>query len=754
MENTHYEISEKTHEEPNRYDIIDVTNNHKTGSTLPKIDQYQMIVPEHTTQDDNVMPQHLEQTSQKTAPKLHMVDRPNQEVMLECTNSDNDTTPALKQSSHNTTFQNQSSGIKTDQSSETMTDHSSETMTEGQHNHIVPKQFDNIGTLANNGSAYGSPTTTTHEAATKLNDTQKPISDTQKPISDLVLQARLFDERYDMKTRCDTCQQCKKCSPFITIHVKERENMDRNEENIQIRKFMRIVNTLNDKKKFITKMPCEQEVLDVALKGTNRKDVIAANDKKLRQLTTDQQKELWEEFLKLVNMGFIKEVSKLSEEVRNKLSEATATYYIAVAPAFKSTSTSTKTRCAFDASMQNRTTKKSLNDYLPIGYMGISLTSTFRNFRTHPIGLACDLKKYYNSIEVHEDSFPVNRIVFRDNANPSGELKEYVLQNLFYGIRPAGSITDEALKFIAREAVIKCKDCGHTNAQNSNMQQSNDSIEILTNDEGYSDAGIPIEVQLIDEDNLNPSCKTVNHEVYRLLQSKYVDDILHSTYTYERVDEIKKFTEKKLTDYSFATKGWNVTGDMRTPGHNNLNDDNKLGTCSYLWDPHTDRFKPKEVLLHNGERFRGAIKPMKNWVQTTQFGRYFTVDAPILKTKIFKDISEITVEALEELWRSTPKTLRSGLSKTYMLFEPCGFLAPIAGQTRAALHEIVKLNGNNIETEVPEQQWNHLLRCMVEQLKAMTYEYERRPDKDDIDNTCKSFLYTFVDYGANICVVS
>jgi hypothetical protein len=42
-----------------------------------------------------------------------------------------------------------------------------------------------------------------------------------------------------MKTRCDTCQQCKKCSPFITIHVKERENMDRNEENIQIRKFMR-----------------------------------------------------------------------------------------------------------------------------------------------------------------------------------------------------------------------------------------------------------------------------------------------------------------------------------------------------------------------------------------------------------------------------------------------------------------------------------------------------------------------------------
>ena len=152
-------------------------------------------------------------------------------------------------------------------------------------------------------------------------------------------------------------------------------------------------------------------------------------------------------------MGFIKEVNLLSEKIQDNLMKATATYYIAVAPAFKSTSTSTKTRCAFDASMKNRTTKKSLNDCLPIGNMGISLTSTFRNFRTRPIGVACDLKKYYNSIEVHEDSFPVNRIVFRDNANQSGELGEYVLQNLFYGIQPAGSITDEALKFKAREAL-------------------------------------------------------------------------------------------------------------------------------------------------------------------------------------------------------------------------------------------------------------------------------------------------------------
>ena len=122
--------------------------------------------------------------------------------------------------------------------------------------------------------------------------------------------------------------------------------------------------------------------------------------------------------------------------------------------------------------------------------MGVSLKSTFRNFRTRPIGVACDLKKNYNSIEVHEDSFPVNRIVFRDNANQSGELGEYVLQNLFYGIRPAGSITDEALKFIAREAVLKCESCGLGNSQTlingTVTPEQNESSKLLTNDEGYS----------------------------------------------------------------------------------------------------------------------------------------------------------------------------------------------------------------------------------------------------------------------------
>lgn len=573
--------------------------------------------------------------------------------------------------------------------------------------------------------------------------------DRDKPISDIALQAKMFDDKLDIKARCTKCRECRLCSPFITIPTKVKENLERNEENITIRKFMSITYNENGTKKFVTRMPCEQHIIDEELQGSNRTDVISANDRKLRQLNADQRIELWEEFQKLNQMGYIQAIENLPTEVQEKLNEAKAQYYIAVAPSFKSTSCSTSTRCAFDASMINKSTRKSLNNVLPTGHTGINLCQTFRNFRIGPIGLACDLRKYYNSIEVHEDSYPINRIIFRDNADPSGTLREYILKNLFYGIKPAGSITDEALKFVAREAVLQCSECTEKATTNSHTNEAEGSTtDIRKHSEGE------VYIQRIDDRIYKPECPAVNHEFYKLLERKYVDDILASTYTTKRVEEIKQFTESKLSEYSFSTKGWNITGDERTPGTNNLNDDNKLGACSYLWNPHTDRFKPKEILLHNGIKFRGALKPMKDWVRTSGTGQLTPIKAPALRTRVFKEIYEITTDALNELWKDTPRTLRSGLSKTYQLFEPCGFLAPLAGQTRAALHEAVKLNGNNMEREIPERLWSHLIKCIAEMLKAMTFEFERRPDKELITEDCKNILITFTDYSLNMSIVS
>ena len=167
-------------------------------------------------------------------------------------------------------------------------------------------------------------------------------------------------------------------------------------------------------------------------------------------------------------------MEQLSDQKRRILNDAEATYYIPIAPALKNSSQSTSTRCAFDASAVNRDTKKSLNSILPIGFTGVSLTATFRNFRINEIGIAADVKKYYNSIMLHPESYPINRIIFFEDADPSGMPKEYVMSPLFYGIRPAGAITDEALKLVAREAALNCKDC------NNDKQQENTNKKKLT----------------------------------------------------------------------------------------------------------------------------------------------------------------------------------------------------------------------------------------------------------------------------------
>ena len=92
----------------------------------------------------------------------------------------------------------------------------------------------------------------------------------------------------------------------------------------------------------------------------------------------------------------------------------------------------------------------------------------------------------------------------------------------------------------------------------------------------------------------NMKCAGIEHEVFKLLMRKYVDDMLTSTISIQKALEIKEATDKYLAEYSFETKGWNITGDPFTPNDNNLNEFNKLGTCSYMWNPTTDKFTPKK----------------------------------------------------------------------------------------------------------------------------------------------------------------
>ena len=159
--------------------------------------------------------------------------------------------------------------------------------------------------------------------------------------------------------------------------------MEKSAENVIIRKYMHIERTSEGRKRFVTKMPCDKNTINDTLKGSNRAAVIRSTRMKLKRLSDSQRKKLWTEFTKLCNLTYITEIEQLSDQNKKILNDAVATYYIPIAPAYKNSSQSTSTRCAFDASAVKSDTKKSLNSILPIGFTGVSLTATFRNFRIH-----------------------------------------------------------------------------------------------------------------------------------------------------------------------------------------------------------------------------------------------------------------------------------------------------------------------------------------------------------------------------------
>merc|ERR1711923_422273 len=64
---------------------------------------------------------------------------------------------------------------------------------------------------------------------------------------------------------------------------------------------------------------------------------------------------------------------------------------------------------------------------------------------------------FYNSLRLDKAYLPFQLILFKPNEEYKGEYKTYVLRHLFYGIKSAGSLCEEAINKIIEEE--KCQTC-------------------------------------------------------------------------------------------------------------------------------------------------------------------------------------------------------------------------------------------------------------------------------------------------------
>lgn len=106
-------------------------------------------------------------------------------------------------------------------------------------------------------------------------------------------------------------------------------------------------------------------------------------------------------------------------------------YYIPHHPVFKQSSSTTKLRVVFDASMKT-SSGVSLNECLRVGpTIQDYLTSILTRFRKYPIAFTADLEKMYRQIRIHSQDQDFQRIVWR--KSPDLEIQDYQLQTVTYG---------------------------------------------------------------------------------------------------------------------------------------------------------------------------------------------------------------------------------------------------------------------------------------------------------------------------------
>lgn len=125
--------------------------------------------------------------------------------------------------------------------------------------------------------------------------------------------------------------------------------------------------------------------------------------------------------------------------------QATTTYYLPHHPVLKPTSSSTKLRVVFDASIKS-SSGLSLNNILLIGpTVQDDLFAIISRFRLHKYVMTADVTKMYRQILVDDAQTDLQRILWR--KQPEDDIKTSRLNTITYGTSSAPYLATRCLKF-------------------------------------------------------------------------------------------------------------------------------------------------------------------------------------------------------------------------------------------------------------------------------------------------------------------
>lgn len=160
----------------------------------------------------------------------------------------------------------------------------------------------------------------------------------------------------------------------------------------------------------------------------------------------DRQPELYQHYNLFINEYYnLNHMREVTENSSDKLP-----YYMPHHAIIKPSSTTTKVRVVFDASMKT-SSGLSLNNVLMVGpTVQSDLLSIILRFRLHKIVMIADITKMYRQIKVDESDIHLQRILWRSSSKE--DIKSYELTTVTYGTASAPFLATRCLNQISIES--------------------------------------------------------------------------------------------------------------------------------------------------------------------------------------------------------------------------------------------------------------------------------------------------------------
>ena len=92
----------------------------------------------------------------------------------------------------------------------------------------------------------------------------------------------------------------------------------------------------------------------------------------------------------------------------------------------------------------------SLNDILAKGKNSLNrLQEIAIRWSTHQVGIHSDISKMYNTIQLDQRDWCLQRYIWNENLDPTKIPEEKVIKTLIYGVKPSGNQAEYGLRKVA-----------------------------------------------------------------------------------------------------------------------------------------------------------------------------------------------------------------------------------------------------------------------------------------------------------------